>query len=136
RDLTREELALTPRPGETITIAQLFKSGRTVPLLVLPPGSVPDLPAGQTCRVRVRGTGLLISRTARIVPRVRADELTGLLTASWQVDTNDLSGEIMQAGAGRLEVAGASLSFGAPVGPPSATVPVRLPAGEAQLVLF
>jgi hypothetical protein len=136
RDLTRDELALTPRPGETITIAQLFRDGRTVPLLVLPPGAPPDPTAGAETQVRVRGAGLLLSRTARIVPRARADELTGLLTASWQVDTGDLASEIMQAGAGRLDVAGSSISFGAASGQESAVVPVRLPAGEAQLVIF
>jgi Protein kinase domain len=135
RDLTREELALTPRPGETITIAQRFSDGRAVTLLVLPPDATPDPPVRES-EVRVRGAGLQLTRTARIAPRARADELTGLLTASWLVDTGDLASEIMQAGAGRLDVAGASLSFGAPSGAPGAVVPVRLPAGEAQLVLF
>jgi len=136
RDLTREELALVPRPGETITIAQLFRDGRAAPLLVLPAGATAESPAGRETQVRVRGPALVLSRTARIVPRARADELTGLLTASWLVDTGDLASELLQAGAGRLEVAGASLSFGAAAGLPSAVVPVRLPAGEAQLYVY
>jgi hypothetical protein len=135
RDLTREELALSPRPGEIITIGQQFRDGRAASLLVLPTGAPPDPPARET-EVRVRGTALRLTRTARITPRARADELVGLLTASWLVDTNDLAEEILQAGAGRLEIAGTTLSVGAPSGTPSAVVPVRLPAGQARLLLF
>ena len=134
RDLTREELALTPRAGETLTIGQQYRDGRVVPLLVLPTGAAPDAPGKE--RVEVRGGGLRLLRTARITPRARADELTGLLTASWQVELDDLASEIRQAGAGRLEVGGAVVVFGTPASSESVVVPVNLPAGEARLVLF
>jgi len=136
RDLTREELALTPRPGETITIGQQFKDGRTVALLVLPAGDAPERPTGFTTETRVRGADLWLSRTAQITPRARADELTGLLTASWQVDLQDVAAEILQGGAGRLEMRGTALSFGTPTAPQSAVIPLRLPGAEARLVLF
>jgi hypothetical protein len=136
RDLTREELALTPRAGETITIGQQFADGRSVALLALPGGAPVEAPAGRETETRVRGADLWLSRTARITPRARADELTGLLTASWRVDLEDVAAEILRAGAGRLEVGGGVIPFGVPSATPSAVVPIRLPAGEARLVLF
>jgi hypothetical protein len=132
RDLTREELALSPRPGETITIGQQFRGGRAAALLVLPPGAAPEPPAGET-RVRVEGASLRLSRTARIVPRARAEELTGLLTASWPVELGELAGELGRAGAtGRLEVAGAVLPLGPPTPGTETAVPVQLPSGKAE----
>jgi hypothetical protein len=136
RDLTREELALTPRPGESITIGQLFRDGRSTPLLVLPAGASPESALGADTRTGLRDGSLRLARTARIAPRARADELSGWLTVSWPVDLRALSAEILGAGAGRLEIAGAALTFGAPPTSGGTVIPLHVPGGEAELVLF
>jgi len=82
RDLTSEELAFRPRPGEVISIAQRLRDGRRVPLLALPDGAEAETATTAGPRVYVRSGTVVLSQTAEIKPTERAQELTGLLTIS------------------------------------------------------
>src|SRR5207253_679610 len=54
RDLTSEELAFRPRPGEIVSIAQRLRDGRRVPLLTLPDGAEGESATAAGPRVSVR----------------------------------------------------------------------------------
>jgi hypothetical protein len=134
RDLTQEELALQPRPGETITIGQRRRDGGEVVLLVLPPpppaaagGPAADpLPRAGVETLSAPG-GLLLRHTVTVVPRERGNELVGVLAASWPVALAELI-PATAAGA-RLELDDGAAGFGA-------TARVRLPGGRsARLIL-
>jgi hypothetical protein len=135
RDLTRDELALNPRAPETIAIGQRFKDGKLAALLVLPAGAPSDLAARAGVVMHARGDKLYLSQTALITPRERAEELIGVLTATWPVDLADVFAEFTAAGAsGHFEV----LAIGGPPAPNAVVTHsiVHAPGGaEAQLVL-
>ena len=70
RDLSSEELALRPRPGEVITIAQSFRDGRRVTLLTLPEGGdgEPGIRTGVETHLKA-GTIVLARSGDRGTPR-------------------------------------------------------------------
>jgi hypothetical protein len=117
RDLTHEELALRPRPGETITIGQRLRDGRELVLLVLPPpppaaaggpAEPGPLPRAGLETLPAPG-GLLLRHTITVAPRERADELTGVLSATWPV----AFAELLPPGArARLELDGHAVAGG------------------------
>lgn len=119
RDLTDDELALRPRAGETLTIAQLPQRGAPQLLLVLPAGAEPGpLVAGRSARLV--GRGLVLREALVVTARDRADELHGLLAAAWMVDTKAVTAALAQAGVGAaLTTGGANLLLAEP--PPGGT---------------
>jgi len=131
-DLTQDELAFRPHPGETIAIGQLPKRGGKSPVLLrLAPANAvrPSFDLGGP-QLRIVGDSLIASEAIAVVPRVRASELDGIIAVSWDVDLAPLSAPLVQAGAqARLMVGGGSLSLGAPRPAPGAvahTVHVEL----------
>jgi hypothetical protein len=119
RDLLGQELALRPRPGESILLAQRFRDGRVVPLLGVPPGpEVPPGPPGDG--VRIEGGQLVLSRTVDIAPSDRADEVTGILSIRHALDAQALTRELpTQTEGARLTLGDGELSLGA--APPSSS---------------
>jgi hypothetical protein len=109
RDLTQDELAFRPRPGEVIAVGQLPRGGRPVALLVLPDSAEPPPLDGTGTRARVSGTTLWLSEMIEVTPRDRADELQGAVAASWPVAVADLAPSL--AGPGWLEAPGGRLTL-------------------------
>jgi len=140
RDLTSEELAFRPRPGEIITIAQRLRDGRRVPLLTLPDGAEPEPATTAGTHVSVRNGTVIVSQTAEIKPTERADELIGLLTISSATDARELSGPLLASASGaRVEMGSAVVSYGAlfPLAPDSGTrVEAHLPDGSVASLVF
>ncbi|HEY8923978.1 MAG TPA: serine/threonine-protein kinase [Polyangia bacterium] len=146
RDLTGEELAFRPRPGEIITIAQRLRDGRRVPLLTLPDGAEGELAepgkAATTAgtRVSARSGTVIVSQTAEIKPTERADELIGLLTISSATDPQELSAPLLASAPGvRVEMGSAVISYGAPFprAPGAGTrVEAHLPDGTVASLVF
>ena len=131
-DLTQDELAFRPHPGETIAIGQIPKrAGKGPVLLRLAPAGAPppSLELGGP-HLRVIGDTLRASEAMAVIPRVRASELDGVIAVSWDIDLAPLSAPLKQAGAhAQLTVAGGSLTLGAPrpaAGAPSQSVRVEL----------
>jgi hypothetical protein len=142
RDLLGQELALRPRSGESILLAQRFRDGRVVSLLGVPQGSeVLPGPSGDT--VRIEGGQLVLSRTVDIAPSDRADEVTGLLSIRHVLDAQALARALpTQTEGARLTLGEAELSLGASPPPSSARmltgtlhVPDRSPKTEATLAV-
>ena len=140
RDLTGEELAFRPRPGEIITIAQRLRDGRRVPLLTLPDGAEAETTTSAGTRVAVRNGTVVVSQTAEIKPTERTDELIGLLTLSSATDARELSAPLLASAPGvRLEMGSAVISYGAlfPLAPDSGTrVEAHLPDGTVASLVF
>ena len=142
RDLTEEELAFRPQPGETLTISQRFADGRSNHLLTLPAGAPPMARTSPGLELMVDARRLVLAHTARIVPRERAGELAGLLTATTPADLDEVKADLLKRGVGgRLEVDGSPLAL-ADASPERAgeelSWPLSLPQGtrgEARLVL-
>jgi hypothetical protein len=142
RDLTDEELAFRPRPGETLTIAQRFSDGRVVTLLTLPASAPPMSRTAPGLELRPMDGQLLLAQTARIVPRERASELVGLLTATTPVALADVGQQLRRSGlGGRLEVDGIPLPLAErdpAASPRELALPLALPgglSGQVRLVL-
>ena len=141
RDLTQDELAFRPRPGEVIAIGQIPRGGgRAVALLVLPEGAPPPALDGVGARAVIAGGELRLSEVVRVTPRDRADEVEGVAGASWTVPTSDLAGEVDAAGwpaTVRVEVGGEGLAIGLARAPAAASDAASLPLpGGARLVVL
>lgn len=87
-DLTVDELAFRPQPGESIEIGQVSKrTGAVTYLLRLGQKDATHLPLSKPGRhVVVAGDKLLAAAVQTVVPRQRADELTGAVAVSKPVD--------------------------------------------------
>jgi len=140
RDLTSEELAFRPRPGEIISIAQRLRDGRRVPLLTLPDGAEAEPATAAGARTTVRNGTIVLSQTAEIKPTERADELTGLLTIASPADARELGATLLASAPGaRVEMGSAVISYGAlfPLAPDSGTrVEAHLPDGVVATLVF
>jgi Protein kinase domain len=130
RDLTQDELAFRPKPGETIAIAQVFKNGQPPSvLLVLPDGAAPPRALERTgARLEIAGGKLLVVEVVAVKPRDRADELTGALAVSWLVDVTPVAQRLDAANAAaRVEADGQTLALGArPIAPAESLAPLTL----------
>lgn len=143
RDLTQDELAFRPRPGETVAIGQLSRVGTPLILLALPKGAeAPPIAGAQGPTIGIAGDGLVISEAVRVTPRERADELQGVVAASQRVDLDELSRKLAAEGVSAAVTAGGqTLSLGPPrlAGAEARRfdVPVDSPArGDVRLILF
>jgi hypothetical protein len=139
-DLTEEELGLRPLPGETLALGQIPRTGAPVPLRVLPPQHrAPPLDL-RGPRVWLSGDQLMLTDAVPVRPLDRAEELQGVLAASWRVDTEALVGPVRAAKAAAwLQGDAAALSLvetpGARRGPQT-VLPLQSPSGQTlRLVL-
>lgn len=122
-DLTQDELAFRPHPGETIAIAQIPKrSGKGPVLLLLAPRGA-TRPALDIVgrRLQVVGASLVATEAVRVAPRERANEVDGVIAVSWVVDLGPLSASLTAAGV-QAQIASKSgvLTLGASTPPPGA----------------
>jgi hypothetical protein len=128
RDLTQDELAFRPRPGEIITIGQVPRQGAPLVLLRLPSGEgfrpAIDPPGVKT---EIVDGKLLITEALSVTPRERADELRGAVAVTWPVDLAPVVAKLDEQGRGaRLEVGDQSIVLGA--------LGATLPSGAATVV--
>jgi len=111
-DLTRDELAFRPRPGETITIGQVLRAPGSKPVVLIrqPRDADGEMPALDQigARVVIAAGKLAIAEVLRVTPHDRAGELTGVVAVVWPVDVTTL--------AQRLDEAGAAVRIELPVG--------------------
>ena len=99
RDLTGEELAFRPHPGEQIEITQMRKGGGEARrLLHLPAESEEALPVLPGTQVVVRQNKLHVVTVVSVEPRQRAEELVGILAVSKQIDTSAISQRLAARG--------------------------------------
>ena len=112
-DLTQAELGFRPLTGETVVIGQLPRgkpAAAPVILRILPPGasSFPIDMGGP--RARLLGGRLLLTDAVLVRPLERADELNGVVAASWTVSLDALIKDLARARAAAwLEGAGAAM---------------------------
>jgi hypothetical protein len=137
-DLTDEELAFRPRPGERIELAQVPRAGGDpISLLRVPAGAQATPVPAPGVRVAVADRSLRVSATVRIEARARSDELYGLVTVSWPHDASRLtrqlaalgSGVVVDTPAGRIAIGRVRADHG------TVALPVTGPAGEALRVV-
>jgi hypothetical protein len=89
RDLTTEELAFRPRPGEHIEITQMRRGGgEPRRLLRLPVESNLTPPVLPGTHVVAHAGRLHVVTVVSVEPRQRADEVVGLLAVAKQLDTS------------------------------------------------
>ena len=135
RDLTREELSFTPKPGELITIGQVPKGGgKPTVLLTLPEGASDPVALGQAgARLVLVGGKLALAEVVRVTPKYRADELTGALAVTWPVDVSAIERELAQAGASlRVTLPTGELTLGRPIAQGATLTALALPSPVAH----
>ncbi|HKE19618.1 MAG TPA: serine/threonine-protein kinase [Kofleriaceae bacterium] len=129
RDLTTEELAFRPRPGETIEIAQVPRAGGApMSLLRLPPGAAVAVPLATPGVHLVRdGAALRAVAIVQVEPRARANELVGVVAVSRPVDL-ELPPALLEPLGGGVEIESAAgpVQVGGPLAAGGATIAVPL----------
>ena len=99
RDLTTDELAFRPHPGEHIEITQMRKGGgEPRRLLRLPSESDVTLPVLAGTHVVVLANQLHVVTVVNVEPRERADELVGILAVAKQLDTSAIEQRLAARG--------------------------------------
>ena len=135
RDLTDEELAFRPRPGETIEIAQVPRAGGApLSLLRIPFDPMVPVPLDKPGEHLVLADGTLrVAAVVRVDPRERADELFGTVVVTRPPDLGPVMKLVERLGGGvRLEVDGGSIAIGGALVSPHGTVEVSLASETGQ----
>jgi hypothetical protein len=124
RDMTTEELAFRTRPGEHIEIANMPKGGQEVRhLLRLPPDASFAMPMSPGSRLFLDGGKCHVVAVVAVEPRQRADELTGLLAVSRELDTATLEQRLQARGVhAELRLWEGTLTLGASKRAPGGTL--------------
>jgi len=138
-DLTTEELAFRPHPGEQIEITQMRRGGgEPRRLLELPADSQTTLPVLPGTHTIVQGDHVSVVTVVSVEPRQRADELVGILAVAKQVDTSSIERRLTARGiSAELRTFQGSVTIaGKPLGAAAVEkIPLTGPAAEgAQLV--
>jgi serine/threonine-protein kinase len=113
RDMAKEELAFRAKPGETITIGQHAKgTDKSTVLLMLPSDAMePKLDRLGVHLDVVKGK-LVVTEAIAVVPKDRADEVTGVVAVSWTVDQAPITQKLDAVDAvAKLDVAGTPLQL-------------------------
>jgi hypothetical protein len=140
RDLTTEELAFRPHPGEHIEISQVRRGGgEPRRLLRLPEDGDLQLPVLPGTHVVVRGNEAHIVTVVSVEPRQRADELVGLLAVAKQLDMSAIRQRLAGRGInaelrttqGSLTLAGRAPSESSI----EAKLPLASPAGQGAVIV-
>lgn len=114
-DLTAEELAFRPQPGEVIEIGQVFRKDRSiVSLRRVGSAAVLHLPlAAPGHHLIAAGGELHAAEVVDVIPKERADELVGAVAVSRRVELAPVAERLAQAGvAARIETAAGSVTLG------------------------
>jgi hypothetical protein len=117
-DLTQDELAFRPHPGETIAIGQINKrSGKPAAVLLLTPpnATLPSFEQRGT-RFQILHRQFVVTEAVEIVPRERAEEVRGVLVVSAEIDVSAVSAAMAKEGVqAELLAGGNGLPLGADV---------------------
>jgi hypothetical protein len=138
RDLTAEELAFRPHPGEHIEITQMKKGGgETRRLLRLPAESDLALPVLPGTQVVVRQDNLHVVTVVSVEPRQRVEELVGILAVSKQIDTTAIAQRLAARGisAELRTIQGALTLAGKTPASPEAKIMLAGPAAQGALLV-
>jgi hypothetical protein len=140
RDLTTEELAFRPHPGEHIEITQVRRDGgQPRRLLRLPVDDDLALPLRAGTHLVVRAGQLHLVTIMSIEPRQRADELIGVLAVAKQLDTAAFGARLGARGinaALRTTDGSVTISGTAPSGSAiEETIPLTRPTGADASVV-
>ena len=138
RDLTTEELAFRPHPGEHIEITQMRKGGgEPRRLLRLPAESDLALPVLPGTQVVVRAGKLHVVTVVSVEPRQRAEELVGILAVSKQIDTSAIEQRLAARGiSAELRTIQGSLTLaGTAPASPETKVALTGPAAEGAVLV-
>ena len=99
RDLTTEELAFRPHPGEHIEITQMRRGGgEPRRLLRLPVESDLALPVIPGTHLVVQANEIHVVTVVSVEPRQRADELVGILAVAKQMDPSPIAQRLAARG--------------------------------------
>ena len=115
RDLTQDELAFRPQPGETITVGQVPIDARPNILLVLPDGASAVHALDKSgIRLEIEGGRLRVTDVQSVRARDHGDDLRGAIGVSWPVELQSVRQKLDAVGAGlRVDVKRESLGIGA-----------------------
>jgi hypothetical protein len=138
RDLTTEELAFRPHPGEHIEITQMRKGGgEPRRLLRLPAESDLTLPVLPGTHVVAQGDQMHVVTVVSVEPRQRAEEVVGILAVAKQIDVSAVKQRLAARGisAELRTIRGAVRLAGGPLAAVEAKIPLSGAAAEgAELV--
>ena len=94
----RGELAITVKPGTVIEIGQIMKGQPATALLTLPESSMRSSHAGKPgSYVELMGDKALVTQVSNVVPKDRANELTGYVMVSRPLDLAPAFAKLEQA---------------------------------------
>ncbi|HUS68041.1 MAG TPA: serine/threonine-protein kinase [Kofleriaceae bacterium] len=138
RDLTGEELAFRPQPGETIEIAQRPRGGGApVSLLRIPESSKVAAPLERDgTRLLRLGRGLAVSAVVAFPPRERADEIVGVVAVTRPPDMSGVTALLDPVGGGVvLKTSIGDIPIGRPLSGATVEVPLRSDASQGASLL-
>jgi hypothetical protein len=140
RDLTAEELAFRPHPGEHIEITQVRRDGGESRLLLrLPVNDNVALPLQPGTRLVARAGRVHLVTVVGIEPRERAAELVGMLAVARELDTSAFTARLAARGinaALRSDDGAIALVGSAPAGSAGdVTIPLAHPPGTRATIV-
>ncbi len=118
RDQTQEELAFRVKPGETIEIGQVFSNGSPPAVLLRIPADMKySPPLGEPGQhLMVDGSKLIVTEVVKVMPRERAEELSGAIAVSQEIGLGGLVDRLDKLGtAARIELDGKPVIVGSRV---------------------
>jgi tRNA A-37 threonylcarbamoyl transferase component Bud32 len=126
----RGELAITVKPGTVIEIGQIMKGQAATALLTLPESSMRSSHAGKPgSYVELMGDKALVTQVSNVVPKDRANELTGYVMVSRPLDLGPAFAKLEQAHVeGTFELDGKTHVLGAAPAAAAKTQTMPLPS--------
>jgi serine/threonine-protein kinase len=114
--LSRGELNFQPQNGEVVELGQIVKDMQPTPLLIQPDGGMHSAHAGKPGGyVDLVGDQVVITDVAAVVPKDKANELSGYIAVSRPLDLAPALAGLTKAGvAGTFEIAGKTKQIGTP----------------------
>jgi hypothetical protein len=140
RDLTQDELAFRPLPGESIEIAQIqVNGGQSLTLLRAPSGGTLKLPVTETGqRLLIHEDHLYVAAVLAIHAHARAEEIRGSVAVAQRLELPAVVKQLESAGAHvRLETGEGAMTLGMGAPPHKARATVATlgsPAAQATKV--
>jgi len=126
----RGELAFTIKPGTVVELGQVMKGQAATPLYTQPPGSMRSAHAGKPGDyVELMGDKALVTHVSNVVPKDRANELTGYVMVSRPLDLGPAFAKLEQAHVeGTFELDGKTHQLGAAPAAGAQTQAMPLPS--------
>ena len=126
----RGELAFTIKPATVVEIGQVLKGQAATPLYTQPPGAMRSSHAGKPGDyVELMGDKALVTHVANVVPKDRANELTGYVMVSRPLDLGPAFAKLEQAHVvGTFELDGKTHQLGAAPAAGAQTQAMPLPS--------